>query len=50
MLAGLTLLEVNSIRFAANPGEIEDFAVKVATDKLDVPAIVLWLGEHTAAR
>jgi death on curing protein len=49
MLAGLTLLEVNDIRFAANPGEVEDFAVRIATDKLDVPAIVLWLREHTTA-
>lgn len=49
MLAGLTLLEVNGIRFAAKPGEVEDFAVKIATDKLDVPAIVLWLREHKTA-
>jgi len=50
MLAGLTLLEINGIRFAANPGEIEDFAVLVATDKLDVPSIVAWLREHTRFR
>ncbi|HEX9153706.1 MAG TPA: type II toxin-antitoxin system death-on-curing family toxin, partial [Candidatus Saccharimonadales bacterium] len=34
MLAGLTLLEINGIRFGADPGEIEDFAVRIATDKL----------------
>jgi len=49
MLAGLTLLEINDIRFTANPGEVEDFAVRIAIDKLDVPAIVSWLHEHTAA-
>jgi death on curing protein len=46
MLAGLTLLAINSIRFKAAPGEIEDFAVKVATDKLDVPEIAKWLYVH----
>lgn len=49
MLAGLTLLVVNRVRFAAKPGEIEDFAVQIATDKLDVPVIALWLREHTAS-
>lgn len=49
ILAGLTVLKINSIEFAAKPGEIEDFAVKIAVDKLDVPAIVSWLREHTAA-
>jgi death-on-curing protein len=48
MLAGLTLLKINDIWFAAKPGEIEDFAVKVATGKLDVPVIVAWLCEHIA--
>ncbi|HLZ14729.1 MAG TPA: type II toxin-antitoxin system death-on-curing family toxin [Candidatus Saccharimonadales bacterium] len=47
MLAGLTLVEINGIRFAAEPGELEDFAVKVATDKLDIPSIVAWLRERT---
>jgi death-on-curing protein len=46
MLAGLTLLEINGIHFTAKPGEIEDFAVKVAVDKLDVPAIMSWLHAH----
>ena len=47
MLVGLTLLETNDVPFKAVPGEIEDFAVKVATDKLDVLAIVSWLYAHT---
>ncbi|HKU18013.1 MAG TPA: type II toxin-antitoxin system death-on-curing family toxin [Candidatus Saccharimonadales bacterium] len=47
MLAGLSLLQINAIRFIAQPGEIEDFAVKVATDRLDVPAICAWLHNHT---
>jgi death-on-curing protein len=46
MLTGLTLLEINGIRFSAQSGEIEDFAVLIATDKLDVPAITAWLRSH----
>ncbi len=46
MLVGLTLLKTNNVRFVAQAGEIEDFAVKIATAKLDVPAIALWLREH----
>lgn len=49
MLAGLTLLQINKIQFVAKPGDIEDFAVRVATDKLDVPAIILWLHKHTSS-
>src|SRR5690348_3675536 len=39
MLAGLTLLEINQVQFRAKPGEIEDFAVEIATHKLDIPAV-----------
>src|SRR5258707_11541237 len=39
LLAGLTLLEINGVTFMAQISEIEDFAVKIATDKLDIPAI-----------
>jgi death-on-curing protein len=46
MLAGLTLLEVNDIIFTAHAGEIEDFAVIIATDHPDVPEISTWLREH----
>jgi death-on-curing protein len=49
MLAGLTLLEINQIQFKTERGEIEDFAVRIATDKLDIPAIISWLHEHARA-
>jgi death-on-curing protein len=49
MLAGLTLLEINHVKFRAEPGEIEDFAVQIAIHKLDIPAIVSWLHKHTDA-
>ena len=48
MLAGITLLELNDLHFRAKPGEIENFAVKVATDHLDVPAIAAWLRMHSS--
>jgi death-on-curing protein len=49
MLAGLTLLEVNNVQFKARPREIEDFAVRIATSKLDVPEILKWLENHITA-
>ena len=47
LLAGLTFLKINGLTFTAKPGEIEDFAVKIATDHLDVPAIGRWLAGRT---
>ena len=47
MLAGLTLLEVNGYSFVARCGELEDFAVRVATDHLDIDAIADWLKRHS---
>jgi len=46
MLAGLTLLEVNGYNFTAQRGELEDFAVRAATDHLDIDAIADWLCAH----
>lgn len=48
-LAALTFLELNGQRFIAKPGELEDFAVAVATERLEVEAIAEWLKTHTAA-
>ena len=47
MLAGLTLLEVNGYNFTAQRGELEDFAVRVATDHLDIDVIADWLKCHS---
>ncbi len=47
MLAGLTLLQLNGKTFRADMGEIEDFAVKIATKHIDVPKISKWLKLHT---
>ena len=46
MLSGLTFLDINGIKFTAIVGELEDFAVQVATDHLDVETIAQWLEEH----
>lgn len=50
MLAGLTLLAVNGYPFTAKPGEIEDFAVRIAVDKLDIPEIAAWLRQHQSGK
>lgn len=49
MLTALTLLSVNGVSFRGPKGSIEDFAVKVAVDHLDVPAIAQWLQKNTKA-
>ncbi len=46
MLTGLTFLELNSINFKAQIGEIEDFAVNIAINHIDVPEISHWLQIH----
>jgi death-on-curing protein len=46
MLACLTLLSINGLSVSFEDGEIEDFAVKIATNKLDVPEISAWLKTH----
>ena len=46
MLAALTFLQSNGQSFQTNPGELEDFAVRIAVDHLDVPAIAAWLRAH----
>ena len=46
MLTGLTLLEINKLKFKFITREIEDFAVKIAVDHLDVIQISKWLEHH----
>jgi death-on-curing protein len=47
VLAGLTLLDINGVEFKAKTGEIEDFAVRIAIEHLDIPAISNWLQERS---
>ena len=46
IIAGLTFLKLNNINFKFANGEIEDYAVKVAADHLDIPQISIWLQIH----
>lgn len=46
MLAGLTLLRLNGMNAQFKLGEIEDYAVKIAVDHLDVKQIASWLDGH----
>jgi death-on-curing protein len=50
MIAALTLLELNELHFEAKQGEIENFAVQVATEHSDVPAIAAWLRTHSVQK
>lgn len=47
MLAATIFLEINGFVFSAEKGELENFAVQIATDRLDVPFIASWLEKHT---
>lgn len=47
MLVATTFMEVNGVTFAAEKGELEDFAVQVAVGHLDVPAIAAWFQTHS---
>jgi len=44
--AGIMFLQRNGKKFSAKKGELEDFAVQVATEHLDIPAIAAWLEAH----
>lgn len=45
-VAGVFLLR-NKTYLTVSPKELEDFAVSVATDHLDVDAIATWLSAHS---
>lgn len=47
IMLALIFLERNGVETTPSDKELEDFAVKVATDRLDVPAIAAWLEAHT---
>jgi death-on-curing protein len=45
----LMFLQRNNYKPVARKGELEDFAVKIATDHLGVPAIASWLRSHSSS-
>jgi len=48
MLAGLTFLKLQGVKFLIPKGQLEDFAVRIAVEQLDVKAIANWLEQHTS--
>ncbi len=46
MLTGMTFLRINGIMLSIGEGEIEDYAVRIAVEKLDVTTISQWLNKH----
>jgi death-on-curing protein len=42
----IMFLQLNDHEFVTQKGELEDFAVRVATEHLDVAAIAAWLKAH----
>ena len=49
MLTAVTFIEINGVQFVAKKGELEDFAVQVAVEHLDVPTVAAWLRAHSKA-
>lgn len=47
IMLALIFLERNGVQTTPSDPDLEDFAVKIATDRLDVPDIVKWLEDHT---
>ena len=47
MAVAAMFLKRNGYQFVAKKGELEDFALKVVTEKLDVLAIATWFKPHT---
>ena len=45
---GVLLLSRHNLKLEAAPKALEDFAVQVAVDHLDIPAIAAWLEANTA--
>ena len=40
-------LQLNGVVLHLKKGELEDFAVRIAVERLDVPVIAAWLKQHS---
>lgn len=49
MLVGLTFLKLNNLTVSAKEGEIEEFAVKIATGHLSIVDVNRWIIKHTSS-
>lgn len=47
---GVIFLQRTGYSMTASPKELEDFAVQVAVEHLDIPMIAAWLKAHSAKR
>lgn len=47
ILAALTFLDINGRTASFKQKEVEDFAVRVAVDHLDIETIATWLKDHS---
>lgn len=47
IMLAIIFLENNGYRTVIDDKELEDFAVQIAVERLDVPAITLWLKERS---
>ncbi len=50
MLLALTFLEVNGFKFVAEKGVLEDFAVVIAVERLNIAKISEWLKCHSISK
>ncbi|MES2971708.1 MAG: type II toxin-antitoxin system death-on-curing family toxin [Patescibacteria group bacterium] len=46
-LAALTLLKINDYDLLIKDGELEELAVRVAVEHLDIPVLAAWLKAHS---
>ena len=46
LLTALTFLKINGVNLTIPQGDLENFAVQVAIDKLNVSSIANWLEKH----
>lgn len=47
MTAAIVFLENNDYKQAVHEGDIEYFALKIITDRLELPAIAAWFKKHS---
>lgn len=47
MLAGLTFLKLQGVTSHISKGQLENFAVQIAVEQLDVKAVSKWLEQYT---
>lgn len=47
VMTGVVFMTRNGFHLHATPKELEDFAVQIAVEQLDVAAITVWLENHS---